>query len=72
MLPHTTTKPTPRELDVLRLICQGLTAREIGCELGISRKTADSHRYSLMDKAGANNGIRLFRWALKRGYVSLD
>jgi DNA-binding NarL/FixJ family response regulator len=68
----TTNAPTPRELEVLRLICEGMTSKEIAARLRMSVKTVLCHRYRLMDKAQAQNGIMLFRWALKNGYVSVD
>jgi len=65
-------EPTVRELEVLRLICNGCTTEEIAARLGITFKTVATHRMHLMEKSGARNSILLFRWALKNGYVSLD
>jgi DNA-binding NarL/FixJ family response regulator len=64
--------PTVRELQVLQLICAGLSTREIADHLGISFKTAACHRTRLMEKAGTRNVILLFRWAIKNGYVSVE
>ena len=63
---------TPREVQVLRLICEGLSTRAIAARLGISFKTAACHRAHINDKAGVSNSIELFRWALRHGYVTLD
>lgn len=41
---------SPKERDVLRLIAEGITSNQIADELGISKRTVDSHRHSLMDK----------------------
>jgi DNA-binding NarL/FixJ family response regulator len=65
-------EPTKREAEVLRLICEGLTNNQISETLGITFKTVTSHRGSLMNKAGVNNSIRLFRWALKQRLVSIE
>lgn len=64
--------PTPREMQVLRLICDGMSGKQIAAKLGVTFKTVATHRRSLMDKAGATNVVMLFRWALKRRYTSVD
>jgi DNA-binding CsgD family transcriptional regulator len=64
-------RPTTRETEVLQLICEGYTSREIAARLDISFKTAVTHRAQLLQKAGVENSIKLFRWALKNGLVSL-
>ena len=64
--------PTPRQLAVLNLICEGYSTKQIASFLGIAFKTAAAHRAHLMDKAGASNVIVLFRWALRNGYVTVN
>jgi DNA-binding NarL/FixJ family response regulator len=64
-------KPITRELEVLALICEGLTTKDVAARLGMTFKTAASHRSALHQKAGVLNSVQLFRWALKAGYVSL-
>ncbi len=54
------TRPlTPREQQVMALIWDGLTTKEIGATLQISVKTAEAHRTSLMRKLRANNTAQL-------------
>lgn len=65
-------QPTPREQQVLELICEGLSTKQIARQLGISFKTVICHRMHLMDKAHVHDSIRLFRWALQNGFVSLE
>jgi DNA-binding CsgD family transcriptional regulator len=48
-----------RERDVLRLIVKGLTSRQVGEALEISRRTVESHRASILSKLGARNAIHL-------------
>lgn len=60
---------TPREREVLRLVAQGRTNREIGALLGLSPKTADAHRTNLMRKLDLHDAQALTRFALKRGLV---
>jgi DNA-binding NarL/FixJ family response regulator len=54
---------TDRELEVLRLLAQELTSRQIADKLFISERTVETHRKNLMRKTGANNGIGLMRYA---------
>ena len=64
--------PTDRELEVLDLVCRGKSTKEIAKTLDITFKTANTHRYQLFRKADVHNVVELFRWALKRGYVSVE
>ena len=66
------TDPTPRERQVLELICEGYSTKQIAGLLGISFKTAACHRMRLMDKAEVHDPISLFRWALLQGHIVLD
>jgi DNA-binding NarL/FixJ family response regulator len=58
-----------REREVLRLIADGLSAKEIASDLGISSKTVEAHRTSLMRKLGARKATELVRYALRHGLV---
>jgi DNA-binding NarL/FixJ family response regulator len=53
----------------LRLIAQGMSAKEIAGVLGISTKTVEAHRTSLMRKLGARKATELVRYALRKGLV---
>ncbi len=64
--------PTPRERQVLELICEGYSTKQIAGLLGISFKTAACHRMRLMDKAEVHDPISLFRWALLQGHIILE
>ncbi|AEV34435.1 response regulator [Owenweeksia hongkongensis] len=59
---------SPREEEVLTLIAQGLTNKEIGEKLILSHKTIDSHRTKLMKKINVHNAIGLVRYAIANGY----
>src|SRR5262249_33335462 len=61
-------EPTARELQVLRLICEGFSTKDVAASLGISVKTASNHRLRLMEKAGVGNAVQLLHWALKNGH----
>ena len=60
---------TPREIQVLRLLCEPCSTKEAAARLGISFKTAVSHRTNIMAKAGTHDPISLFRWGIREGYV---
>ena len=64
-------QPTPRELQVLELICEGHSTKRIAALLGLSYKTVCHYRTGLLAKAGVHDSIRLFRWALAKGHVRL-
>lgn len=58
---------TPREKDVLQLICEEYTTNEIAEKLFISVNTVETHRKNLISKTGVKNGIGLVKFALTNG-----
>ena len=60
---------SPREREVFHLVVDGRTTKEVARELGISVKTADNHRYRLMEKLGLHNTAELVRYAARRGLL---
>lgn len=62
-------KITVRELQVLALVAEGLSSKQVAAELGIGVRTVETHRERLMDKLGARNAVALVRAALARGLV---
>lgn len=63
---------TPREREVLQLIAEGHTTREIGTLLNISPKTVESHRSHLMHKLDIRTTAGLTRYAIGRGIIDLN
>ena len=63
---------TPREIEVLRLIAGGLTAKEAAQRLGISPKTADNHIQNLYSKIGVTTRAGAALYALEQGLVLRD
>lgn len=60
---------TPREREVLQLVAEGMTSKEIGALLHISVKTADTHRASIMSKLDIHDTATLVRYAVRRGII---
>jgi len=60
---------TDREKQVLKLVAEGHSNKEIAEMLGISVKTAMSHRENLMEKLGAHSRTELIKFALRRGVI---
>jgi DNA-binding CsgD family transcriptional regulator len=67
--PGTDAGLTGRELDVLRLVCEGATNREISQRLVISENTAANHVRSILIKTGSANRTRAAMLAVSRGWV---
>jgi len=58
-----------RERQVLQLVAEGKTTKEIAALLGISVKTAESHRSNIMDKLDIHDTAGLVRYAIRRGLI---
>ena len=67
--PGTDSGLTERELEVLRLVCEGATNREIAQRLVISENTAANHVRSILIKTGSQNRTRAAMLAVSRGWV---
>jgi DNA-binding CsgD family transcriptional regulator len=63
---------TPRERQVLRLVALGRSTKEAATVLGVSFKTADSHRTSLMKKLDIHGTAGLVHYAMRHGLVTLE
>lgn len=61
---------TSRQREVLQLIAEGLSTKEIAEELGISTKTAQTHRAKLMGRVGIRKASSLVRYAIREGIIS--
>ena len=60
---------TPRELQVLKLIAEAYSSKEIAKELVISVKTVERHRQNILDKLGMSDRVELTRYAIRRGLI---
>ena len=60
---------TPREMDVVKLIAEAYTNRQIAEILKVSEKTVESHRANVLGKLGMRDRVELVRYAIRRGLV---
>jgi DNA-binding NarL/FixJ family response regulator len=61
---------TPRQREVLQLLAEGKSAKEIGAILDISARTAEAHKYKMMDELGLKSTAQLVQYAIRHGIVS--
>ncbi len=62
---------SPREIEILKLICEEKSSREISHEIGTSARTVDAHRYNMMLKLRVNSVVGLVKYAVKNNFVKL-
>ncbi|MGR3292558.1 MAG: response regulator [Candidatus Scalindua sp.] len=62
---------TSRELEVLQLLAEGKSTKQIASSLRLSTKTIESHRVRVMQKTGVNNIADLTKYAIREGIISL-
>jgi DNA-binding NarL/FixJ family response regulator len=60
---------TPRELEVLKLIAEAQTNKDIAQQLVISIKTVERHRANILEKLGMRDRVELTRYAIRRGLI---
>jgi DNA-binding NarL/FixJ family response regulator len=60
-----------RELEIVKLLCEGITTKQIGEELCISSRTVESHKNNILEKLGLQNTIELVKYAIKNKIIDL-
>jgi DNA-binding NarL/FixJ family response regulator len=70
--PTTTSPLTPKEREVLQLLAEGKTTKEIAASLFLSPKTVDTHRQHIMDKLEIRSIAELTKYAIREGLTSLN
>ena len=63
---------TPREQEVMRLLAEGFSSKEIAEKLFISPKTVENHRANIMNKLDLHSTMELVRYAAKLGLIDVD
>lgn len=69
---HPLARLTPRQREILILIAEGLSTKDIGRRLNISAKTVESHRAQLMERLDIHDVAGLVRYAIKMGLVRVE
>jgi len=62
---HSQVRPTPREVEVIRLLAEGKANKEIAVELGITIRTVETHRAKIMLKLGLHSLTELIHYAIR-------
>jgi DNA-binding NarL/FixJ family response regulator len=62
---------TPRQRDVLRLLAEGRSAKQVATALGISTRTVEFHKYQMMETLGVRTNAELVHFAIKHGVVEI-
>jgi DNA-binding NarL/FixJ family response regulator len=65
-------KLTPRQREVLQLVAEGRTMKEVASILNISARTVESHKYDMMESLGVQTNAELVQYAIKIGLVSVS
>lgn len=63
---------SPKEREVLQLLAEGCTTKEIADRLNVSGKTVDTHRQHIMDKLGLRSVAELTKYAIRHGLTSVE
>ncbi|MBX7185751.1 MAG: response regulator transcription factor [Vicinamibacteria bacterium] len=63
---------TPRQREILQLVAEGFTSKDVAHRLGLSQKTVDTHRAQIMERLGVHDVAGLVRFALRVGLVAPD
>ncbi|HEX4638861.1 MAG TPA: response regulator transcription factor [Chthoniobacterales bacterium] len=66
---HSTSQLTPREREIVQMLAEGKSNKEVATILGISVRTAEAHRASLMHKLGIDSIAGLVRYAIRNGII---
>jgi DNA-binding NarL/FixJ family response regulator len=69
---HFLARLTPRQREILTLIAEGHSTKDIGRTLNISAKTVESHRAQLMERLDIHDVAGLVRFAIKKGLVKVE
>jgi DNA-binding NarL/FixJ family response regulator len=63
---------TSRQIEVLRLVAEGNSTKQIAAQLGLSSKTVEAHRTAIMERLGIRDLATLVRFAVRAGLVAPD
>jgi len=69
--PHPVAALTPRQREILHLLAEGRSAKEIGAALDISARTVEFHKYQMMERLDVHTSTELLYFAIKHGLVEI-
>jgi DNA-binding NarL/FixJ family response regulator len=69
--PHPVAALTPRQREILHLLAEGRSAKEIGATLDISARTVEFHKYQMMERLDVHTSAELIHFAIKHGLVEI-
>lgn len=64
-------EPTPRQREVIQLLAEGHSMKEVASALNITRRTVAAHKYAVMDLLQLKTNAELVQYAIKRGIISI-
>jgi len=64
-------EPTPRQREVIQLLAEGHSMKEVASALNITRRTVAAHKYAVMDLLQLRTNAELVQYAIKRGIISI-
>jgi len=62
---------TPRQREILQLLAEGRSAKEVGAALGVSARTVEFHKYQMMERLDLHTSAELVHFAIKHGIVAI-
>jgi len=62
---------TPRQREILQLLAEGRSAKEIGATLAVSARTVEFHKYQMMERLDLHTNAELVHFAIKHGIVTI-
>lgn len=68
---HDNPNLSEREIEILHLICEGLSNQKIADKLFISKRTVDTHRSNIIEKTGSTNTASLVMYSIKQGIINI-
>jgi DNA-binding NarL/FixJ family response regulator len=67
---HSQSRPTPREIEIIRLLAEGKSNKEVAAKLGITIRTVETHRAKIMLKLGLHSLTELIHYAIRHKIIS--
>jgi DNA-binding NarL/FixJ family response regulator len=64
-------EPTPRQREVLQLLAEGRSMKEVACELHITRRTVACHKYAVMELLNLTSNSELVQYAIRHKIIAI-